>query len=88
MRALKELGSGTDLQGNEWEERDGLVLFRGRVYIPLDTQLRHDIVEAHHDTPSDRTLRMVENDRACSTELLVAGNGTLHHEVCEGLRPL
>ena len=51
MRALKELGSGTDLWGNEWEERDGLVLFRGRVYVPLDTQLRHDIVEAHHDTP-------------------------------------
>ena len=37
--ALKELGSGTDLRGNEWEERDGLVLFRGRVYVPLDTQL-------------------------------------------------
>ena len=41
---------GTDLRGNEWEERDGLVLFRGRVYVPLDAQLRHDIVEAHHDT--------------------------------------
>ena len=39
VHALKELGSGTDLRGNEWEERDGLVLFRGRVYIPLDTQL-------------------------------------------------
>ena len=39
VRALKELGSGTDLRGNEWEERDGLVLFRGRVYVPLDTQL-------------------------------------------------
>ena len=51
VRALKELGSGTDLRGNEWEARDGLVLFRGRVYVPLDTQLRHDIVEAHHDTP-------------------------------------
>ena len=49
--ALKELGSGMDLRGNEWEEQDGLVLFRGRVYVPLDAQLRHDIVEAHHDTP-------------------------------------
>ena len=49
--ALKELGSGADLGGNEWEEQDGLVLFRGKVYIPLDAQLRHDIVEAHHDTP-------------------------------------
>ena len=49
--ALKELGSGADLRGNEWEEQDGLVLFGGKVYVPLDAQLRHDIVEAHHDTP-------------------------------------
>ena len=33
------------------EECDGLVLFRGKVYVPLDAQLRHNIVEAHHDTP-------------------------------------
>ena len=51
MRALKELGLGVNLQGDEWEECDGLVLFRGKVYILLDAQLRHDIVEAHHDTP-------------------------------------
>ena len=37
--ALKELGSGVNLQGDEWEERDGLVLFRGKVYVPLDAQL-------------------------------------------------
>ena len=47
---MKELGSGVDLQGNEWEEWDGLVLFRGKVDIPLDSQLQHHIVEAHHDT--------------------------------------
>ena len=51
MRALKELSSGVNLRGDEWEERDGLVLFRGMVYIPLDAQLWHDIVDAHHDTP-------------------------------------
>ena len=49
--ALKELGSGVNLRGDEWEEHDGLVLFRGKVYVPLDAQLQHDIVEAHHDTP-------------------------------------
>jgi len=37
--ALKELGSGANLWGDEWEERDGLVLFRGKVYIPLNAQL-------------------------------------------------
>ena len=51
VHVLKELGSGANLQGDEWEECDGLVLFRGKVYVPLDPQLRHDIVEAHHDIP-------------------------------------
>ena len=47
VRTLKELGSGANLQGDKWEECNGLVLFRGKVYIPLDAQLWHDIVEAH-----------------------------------------
>jgi len=51
VHALKELSSGANLRGDKWEEHDGLVLFRGKVYIPLNAQLRHDIVEAHHDTP-------------------------------------
>ena len=34
VRALKELGSGTDLWGNEWEEWDGLVLFEGEFMFP------------------------------------------------------
>ena len=51
VRVLKELGLGANLRGDEWEERDGLVLFRGKVYVPLDAQLQHDIVKAHHDTP-------------------------------------
>ena len=37
--ALKELSSGVNLWGDEWEERDRLVLFRGKVYVPLDAQL-------------------------------------------------
>ena len=36
MRTLKELGLGANLLGDKWEERDGLVLFRGKVYIPSD----------------------------------------------------
>ena len=50
VRALKELSSGANLWGDKWEECNGLVLFRGNVYIPLNAQLWHDIVEAHHDT--------------------------------------
>ena len=50
IKALKELGSSGNLRGEEWSE-DGLVLHHGKVYVPLDSQLRHDIVRAHHDTP-------------------------------------
>ena len=50
VSTLKELGSGVDLQRNEWKECNGLILFRGKVYVPLDAQLWHDIMEAHHDT--------------------------------------
>ena len=34
--ALKELGLGANLYGEEWEENNSLVLFRGKVYVPLD----------------------------------------------------
>ena len=51
MHALKELSLGVNLWGDEWEECDGLVLFREKVYVPLDPQLWHEIVEAHHNTP-------------------------------------
>ena len=50
MHALKELGSEENIWGDKWEEHNGLVLFRRKVYVLLDAQLWHDIVEAHHDT--------------------------------------
>jgi len=28
-----------------------LILFRGKVYIPKNIQLRHEIIQLHHDTP-------------------------------------
>jgi len=33
------------------QEKDGLVLYQGRVYIPPDGQLRHEIVAALHNSP-------------------------------------
>ena len=39
MRTLKELSSKANLRGDEWEEHNGLVLFIGKVYVPLDAQL-------------------------------------------------
>ena len=51
VKALKELGTSGNIRGAEWSEEDGLILHCNRVYVPLDTKLRHNIVRAHHDTP-------------------------------------
>ena len=48
---MKELNTGKGLCCEEWQERDGVVLYRGRVYIPPDGQLRHNIMNTLHDSP-------------------------------------
>ena len=50
VKALKELGTSRILQGEEWSEENGLILYHGKVYVPLDSTLRFDIVRAHHDS--------------------------------------
>ena len=45
IRALKELDTGKGLHHEEWQEKDGLTLYSGRVYVPPDGQLRHDCQE-------------------------------------------
>ena len=34
----------------EWNSEQGLLLFRGKVYVPKNTELRRDIVQIHHDS--------------------------------------
>ena len=34
----------------EWSEVDGLLMFRGKIYVPKDQDLRRRIVAQHHDT--------------------------------------
>jgi transposase InsO family protein len=49
----------------EWEERDGLVYYKGRLYIPADEGLRQAVVEQCHDAPTaghpgrDGTIELV-----------------------------
>jgi len=52
VKAVEELRkSGTcRIDGAEWAEEQGLILFRGKVYVPKDPGLRRAIVEAHHDS--------------------------------------
>src|SRR5258708_9454773 len=39
-----------ELCSDEWTCVEGVVLYQGRVYIPDNPQLRHDLVHAHHST--------------------------------------
>jgi hypothetical protein len=52
-KAARELrndkGRGT-VKSAEWSESDGLLMFRGKIHVPKDRELRHCIVEQHHDT--------------------------------------
>lgn len=36
---------------DRWEETDGLIMWKGRIYVPRDQELRADIVQMHHDPP-------------------------------------
>src|SRR5260221_1274550 len=47
VKALKALDVG-ELHSDEWTHAEGVVLYRGRVYILDDPQLCHDLVHAHH----------------------------------------
>src|SRR5258707_4841894 len=47
VKALKALDMG-ELHSNEWTCTEGVVLYRGRVYVLDDPQLHHDLVHAHH----------------------------------------
>src|SRR5262245_48042005 len=38
------------MRGEEWKERDGLILFRDRIYVPKNDELRRRIVAQHHDS--------------------------------------
>jgi hypothetical protein len=52
VKAVEEMKkSGTKkVEGEEWSQEQGLILFRGKVYVPKDEDLRRQIVKAHHDS--------------------------------------
>src|SRR6266478_9824945 len=47
VKALKALDAG-ELCSDEWTHTEGVVLYRGRVYVLDNPQLHHDLVHAHH----------------------------------------
>jgi hypothetical protein len=49
-RELRKDKSRGTVKTAEWSESDGLLMFRGKIYVPNDRDLRRRIVEQHHDT--------------------------------------
>lgn len=55
LRKLKTHGPHKLVNGlAEWEEKEGIVYYKGRVYVPPDPQLRKDVVAQCHDAPTAR----------------------------------
>ena len=52
VKAVEELRKGKtkSVQSAEWRETEGLLQFRGKIYVPLDSELRRRIVSQPHDT--------------------------------------
>jgi len=48
VKELKRAGMKT-LKDEEWKIKDGLVMKKGRIYVP-EGELRREIIRLHHDT--------------------------------------
>ena len=50
VKAAEKLGKSKTkrLETDEWMEEQGLMLFRGRIYVPKDIELRHKIIKLYH----------------------------------------
>jgi hypothetical protein len=49
-RELRKDKSRDTVKSAEWSESDGLLMFHGKIYVPNDRDLRHRIIEQHHNT--------------------------------------
>jgi len=54
IEELKKAGVKT-LRNEEWEIEDGVVLKKGRIYMP-EEELRGEVIRLHHDTPYHKWL--------------------------------
>jgi hypothetical protein len=51
LQAIQALAPRALRKGlEEWNAEDGLVLFRGKVYVPNDQDICRDLVKLHHDS--------------------------------------
>jgi hypothetical protein len=48
-RELQKYKGRDMVKSAEWSESDRLLMFHGKIYVPKDRELRHYIVEQHHN---------------------------------------
>src|SRR5260221_2655183 len=89
VKALQELGAGM-LRSDKCERDEDLVMYRGRMYVPKDPQLHHNIVHGHHDSMMTghpgwwKTLELVSCNYwwlgiSCYVDSYVAGGNACNH---------
>ena len=50
LETIKTAGPRSMISGlKEWNLEDGLILFRGKIYVPKDNELRKEVVKSCHD---------------------------------------
>ena len=69
-KAARELWQASDktVRSAEWSEGDGVLRFRGKIYVPRNADLRRRVVSLCHDTKVAghlgrwKTLELVSRD--------------------------
>ena len=85
LEIIKENGPRSMSKGlQEWNLEDGLILFRGKVYIPRDEELRREIVKLHHDPPTRGHPGRYQTQELMSRNYWWPGMGQFIKEYVEG----
>ncbi|KAF4569440.1 hypothetical protein EYR36_009231 [Pleurotus pulmonarius] len=91
-KAAEELkkvqGSRKTVRSAEWSQSDGLLMFRGKIYVPDSPDLRRTIVAQHHDSKVAghagrwKTLELVSRSYWWPNMSRYVGSYTRHCDLC------
>ena len=84
----KAQGSRKTVRSAEWSQSDGLLMFRGKIYVPDSPDLRRTIVAQHHDSKVAghagrwKTLELVSRSYWWPNMSRYVGSYTRHCDLC------